>query len=242
MKKPEMILFDYGETLLRHGAFDGAKGTEAVLRHAVVNRHGLTAKEIQAYAEKLNHDLGRFNGEERRTYTKEVHNLAFQRYLYESLGIAFSLSAREIEDLFWDNASPAEPTPHIAGLLSYLWTSGVRTGVISNISYSGAALTKRINRLLPEHHFEFILASSEYIFRKPQKRLFDLALTKAGLPARSVWYCGNDVYYDVEGAAGSGLFPVWYTGATDAGQTEPSCNFLKISDWNVLIETIKGLS
>lgn len=31
MKKPKMILFDYGQTLVNEQAFDGVKGTEAVL-------------------------------------------------------------------------------------------------------------------------------------------------------------------------------------------------------------------
>lgn len=32
MKKPKMILFDYGQTLVNEQLFDGVKGTEAVLK------------------------------------------------------------------------------------------------------------------------------------------------------------------------------------------------------------------
>ena len=241
MNKPKMILFDYGETLLSHGTFDGVKGTNAVLKFAVSNKHGMTAEEIQAYAEEVNCDIGRYKDGERFSYTREIHNRVFQQYLYESLGIEFSISSREIEDIFWDNASPAKPTLHIAALLDYLQISGIRTGVISNISFSGAALSKRINRELPYNHFEFIIASSEYIFRKPQKRIFDLALVKADLDAKDVWYCGNDVYYDVEGAENSSLFPVLYTGASDSNHPEPSCNYLNISDWADMIEVLQKL-
>ena len=49
---------------------------------------------------------------------------------------------------------------------------------------------ERINRLLPKNNFEFIITSSNYIFRKPHKRLFDLALEKAGLRPEEVWYIG----------------------------------------------------
>ena len=33
MKKPKMILFDYGQTLVNEQYFDGVKGTEAVLKY-----------------------------------------------------------------------------------------------------------------------------------------------------------------------------------------------------------------
>ena len=34
MKKPKLILFDYGQTLVNEQLFDGVKGTEAVLGYA----------------------------------------------------------------------------------------------------------------------------------------------------------------------------------------------------------------
>lgn len=34
MKKPKMVLFDYGQTLVNEQCFDGIKGTEAILKYA----------------------------------------------------------------------------------------------------------------------------------------------------------------------------------------------------------------
>ena len=34
MKKPKMILFDYGQTLVNEQRFNGVRGTEAVLKYA----------------------------------------------------------------------------------------------------------------------------------------------------------------------------------------------------------------
>lgn len=36
MKTPQMILFDYGQTLIAEQRFDGIKGTAAVLQHATL--------------------------------------------------------------------------------------------------------------------------------------------------------------------------------------------------------------
>ncbi len=38
---------------------------------------------------------------------------------------------------------------------------------------------QRISRLLSENTFEFILISNNYMFRKPNRRIFELALEKA---------------------------------------------------------------
>ena len=37
MKLPEMILFDYGQTLVNEQKFDGIKGTEAVLKLSLIH-------------------------------------------------------------------------------------------------------------------------------------------------------------------------------------------------------------
>jgi len=57
-------------------------------------------------------------------------------------------------------------------------------------------LTNRINEFLPNNNFEFIIATSEYIFRKPHKRIYELALKKANLEAKDVWYCGDNAVCD----------------------------------------------
>ena len=46
MRKPKMILFDYGQTIIAEEKFDGIKGTAAVMKHAVENRYHLTPEQI----------------------------------------------------------------------------------------------------------------------------------------------------------------------------------------------------
>ena len=42
MRTPKMIFFDYGQTLVSEAAFDGVRGTAAVMRYAVSNPRRLT--------------------------------------------------------------------------------------------------------------------------------------------------------------------------------------------------------
>lgn len=233
--RPKMILFDYGETLITEAPFNGIAGEEALLRHAVYNPKGYSAQKIAALSEALFADMGK----RARANDIETHNQAFERLLYESLGIKLALTPLETEICFWESAAPGTPTEGIRGLLSALNNAGIRTGVISNISFSGDALAERINRLLPENRFEFILASSEYVYRKPQPILFKLALTKADLRADEVWYCGDNPLCDIDGAAGAGIYPVWYQGAGDhTADMPPKAEHLRIDRWNDLREKL----
>lgn len=233
MKLPKMILFDYGQTLIAEEKFDGVKGTAAVLEHAVKNKYHLTAKQVQEKAEKINRELGRFDPVKKHSLQIEIPNTMFTPYLYESLGIEIALSNAEIDTVFWNAAAPGAPTKGIEDFLKYLKSKGIRTGVISNICYAPSVVAKRINRLLPDNDFEFIITSSNYIFRKPHKRLFDLALEKADLPPNEVWYIGDQYECDIKGALQAGLFPVWYIGAIDTPYTEDRIT-LTVTDWTQL--------
>ena len=107
MKRPKMILFDYGQTLVAERCFDGVRGTAAVMEHAVENVRNLTPEEVQAEADKINRELKRFDPVARAQNTVEIPNHMFTGYLYESLGIKLDISSEETDRILWDEASPA---------------------------------------------------------------------------------------------------------------------------------------
>lgn len=232
MKKPKMIMFDYGQTLIAESEFDGEAGTRAILKYASQNPNQVSAKQVQDFAKTLNRDIGRYDPDVRKALMIEVHNHLFQNYLYEYFDLQFSLTKEEIEQVFWNHASKGKATHHIEEFLDFLRSQGIRTAVISNISYSGKALEERLHALLPTHRFEFVLATSEYVFRKPHSRIFELALRKAKLNPGEVWYCGDNAYFDVEGSYKSGVFPIWYQGAMEKhNRALTQIDSMKISDW-----------
>ena len=235
MNKPKMILFDYGQTLVNEEKFDGVKGTEAVLKYATKNKYGYSAQEIQAVADAMNQELGRFDPA--RLYSKEgqieVPNHMFCGYLYESQGIELSIKGAQRDKVFWDAASLGKSTVGIEEFLDFMKEQGIRVAVLSNITYCGEALENRLEETLPNHEFEFIIATSEYMYRKPHHRIFELALEKADLKPEEVWYVGDNYACDVEGARGAGLFPVWYVGAME-NPGEPEEETLMVESWEEL--------
>lgn len=245
MRFPEMILFDYGQTLIHERGYDRAAGCRAMLSRAVRNPLSCTAEELAGYIVELEAEMERFYTADGCVTRCEFHNFPFQRYLLESKGIELDVSQEEAERLFWDAAAPGEATEGIGPFLDYLAGRGVRTGVISNLSFSGAALKARIDRLIPNHRFEFILATSEYVFRKPDSRIFQLALFKAGLQPEDVWYCGDSPVYDIRGAFEMGMQPVWYAGyLSPIWHTggDPDVPHLRISSWKELQDILDGLA
>ena len=238
-EKPKMILFDYGQTLIAEARFDGLKGAAAVMAHALENKYRLTPEQVQREANAINLELQRSDPATRAQRTVEVPNHMFTRYLYESLGIRIGLSSEEMDRIFWDAASPGTPTEGVGDCLEFLWETGIRTAVISNISYAGSVVSERIHRLLPNNHFEFILATSEYLFRKPHPRIFRLALEKAGVKPEDAWYVGDNYACDLVGARNAGLFPVWYQGAIDFEQADQT-DVLRIKAWAELEEILRN--
>ncbi|HPU62997.1 MAG TPA: HAD family hydrolase [Mobilitalea sp.] len=240
---PKMIIFDYGHTLIYEQGFDGMKGTQAVMAHAIKNPRNLSVSEVNEFSRKLYRDLIGFSKE----HEIEIHNLKYQNLVYEYLEIELALTPKETEKIYWDNAAPGIIMPYIDEVITYINERGIRSGVISNISFSGDTLAERINRLIPHNKFEFIIASSEYVYRKPNRLLFELALIKAGLKPQEVWFCGDNIKADIIGASKVGIFPVWYESSLEcfylskADNTAPDCDHLHITDWRELIQMLKQL-
>lgn len=242
MKSPKMIMFDYGHTLLYEPGFDFLRGEKALFQYITKNKNNLTPEEVTVFSGKLFEEIGKV-----RAIGMELHERQFQRMLYEYLGIELSIPYEEAELIFWNNASASAVMPGADKMIAHVNAKGIRSGVVSNIGWSGSALKARLDRLLPHNRFEFVIASSEYGFRKPSPYLFELALRKANLPPGEVWFCGDNPQADAEGAARAGIFPVWYDNDTEREyrgrlhEAPPECGHLYVKEWPELIDALERL-
>ncbi len=238
MKQPKMILFDYGQTLLDEKVINPLAANQAVLDHADYVPDGVTAQTVRETALSMTQDISACGG----FPTLEVHEHMFQRYLYDLLGVRFSIPADEIEWIFGStHYEVAVPTPYLLELLAQLREAGIRSAVVSNITFSGDFLRRHIEAHIPDHRFEFVLASSDYVFKKPHPRIFQMALRKAGLSAQDVWFCGDNALCDVDGSARMGMQAVWYQGAVKHEQEPPQKEHLYVDDWRQLMDILSTL-
>ncbi len=240
MNYPKMILFDYGHTLLYEPDWDSVRGDTELLRYVVKNPNHCTLEDVRKGAELI---FGKHIESIRKT-GYEIAGQVGNKVLYEYLGIEFSLTPLEMETVFWNGASMGALMPDADKMLDYLNQNGIRSAVISNLLWSGDALTQRLNRLLPNNRFEFVMTSSDYFVRKPNPILFEIALRKAGLRADEVWYCGDNPQADAEGASQVGIYPVWYDNDTDKKRPldeAPKCEHLHIHEWGEMIDLLEKI-
>ena len=242
MKRPEMIFFDYGHTLCYEPIQDYPRGWAEVLSHAVCNPTGITAEALSELCTRT------YNGlfEQMRPLELETDGFKLDAAIYDSLGLKFDVPLEELEYIRWCATEPIEPMEGIERFLGLCRELGIRTAVISNLSYSGAVLRRRIDETLPFHNFEFILASSESVFRKPSEWIFRRAMGIAGVGPERSWFIGDDVRCDIEGAARSGMWPVWFkcplkcTYKPEA-KLPPQCEYTRVESWDELGEYLRGL-
>lgn len=226
-----MISFIYEPDFSPHA------GNAAIYPHISENPHNISLQEFSDYLLKLFDEIRTLRGE-----LIEIHEYTFLRYVLEHFDMKLSVSMEEAEWIMWNGISKGCMTPHADKMISQLRERDIRTGIISNLYWSNKALTRRLKQFFPEHEFDFVITSSEYIFRKPEPHIFDIAVRKSELRYEDIWYCGNDVEVDVMGAHGAGLFPVWYDDRTVPSRFyEKNDSFtiyfphLRISDWNKLL-------
>jgi len=241
-QKPKMILFDYGGTLLCEPEWDMLRGERALFKHVVANPHHFTPEQLCSWEKEYFQSL-----QPVRDLGAEPTEIQMLRLKYELHGIKLGIPYEEAEFIFWDHTAPMTEKclyPHIRELLNYLHNNSIRTGVISNIGWTGSALRRRINTLLPNHQFEFILASSDYGLRKPDARLFQVALEKADLKPEEVWFCGDTYDKDIIGARTVGMTAVLFQGQADENVLRQSVqkgaewDTPIITDWAALIEIL----
>ncbi|MBR5514540.1 MAG: HAD family hydrolase [Ruminococcus sp.] len=240
--KPEMILFDFGGTLACDPIYNMEEGNSAIFLYITENPHNVTKEQFSNFIKELFDEIRVLRGE-----FIELHEHIFLRYVLEYFDIKLSIPIEEAEWIICKSLAENIMTPGADKMLKTLTEKGIRTGIVSNLCWSGAALERAMGELFPEHKFDFIITSSEYIFRKPDRHIFDMAIRKSGLKPEEIWFCGNFIDVDIIGAKNAGLFPVLYDNRDIPDRfhklndiSKIDFPFHHISGWGELIEILEN--
>ncbi len=236
-----MIIFDYGYTLLYQPGFNTSNGNRALYNYIADNPRNISFEEFDKNIIDIFAKIKACRGD-----IIEIHEYAFLKIAMEYMDIKLSVPFEEAEKIIINGISKGAVMPHADKMIDYLNSRNIRTGVISNYCFSGNALKDLIDRLLPNNKLEFVLVSSDYIFKKPDPFMFEIALKKSRLTADKVWFCGDSIYCDVNGAHNAGIFPVLYEGSTaeenpsvrDNEEMDVPFEHLHIHHWGELIDTL----
>jgi putative hydrolase of the HAD superfamily len=196
------IFFDAGNTLLRMNYADIA---------AALRRYGVRASadavqraewlaRVRLDAEVLAHASS--------TESRDTH-LRYLRYILEGLGVTDEATIAAVDAWrraynlpvgLWNTADP-----DAAGALDAVRAAGVRSAVISNSNGTIRALMERLGLI---DKLDFVIDSGEEGIEKPDPRIFQRALARAGVNAQDAAYIGDLYSIDVRGARRAGIRPV----------------------------------
>jgi putative hydrolase of the HAD superfamily len=113
-----------------------------------------------------------------------------------------------VSQAHWKGDETAEPT------LKALQAAGYRLGVISNASDDSDVQTLIANAGL-HPYLDFILTSAACGIRKPNPRIFEIALEKWGFAPSEAAMVGDTLGADILGARNAGLYSIWVTKYAD---------------------------
>jgi putative hydrolase of the HAD superfamily len=199
---PRAILFDAGNTLIRMD-FD-AIATELSRLGVPVMPAALERAERHARV-RLDTEVLRPLGRNASTESQAI-GARYLAYVLESAGIADPAAIDAVAE--WRRTynlpiglwNVAEPTAHEA--LAEVRAAGVRAAVISN---SNGSVRSILDTLGLTRYLDFVIDSGEVGVEKPDPRIFELALDRAGVEPGDALYIGDLYSVDVLGARAIGL-------------------------------------
>jgi putative hydrolase of the HAD superfamily len=231
--KPLGVLFDYGDTILQINTPDWIPASGKLLEYAE-NPTGLSAEALQAMADRINHEF-----EPRRNESMiEQDVMTFYRLLFDTAGISLSIGFDEAARIGWQAAYHLTPEDGVREMLDTLNNHGIKTGIISNSAFPGTILMEELGKHGLADSFSFAVVSADYGIRKPHPRIFEIAARKMGLEPKDIWFAGDKPQYDIIGAAGAGMFPVWYN--TDGETYDHGCDCLEVKTWQEFVSIIES--
>ena len=121
-------------------------------------------------------------------------------------------SIDELEYLVLLNSEIDHLLDNVEPLLALMAKKGYYLAVVSNSTFSGKALKRRLAELGIAKYFQFVLSSADTISRKPDAQIFQKALNL--IPNKSssdeIYYVGNDYELDIVGSSKVGMKPIWF--------------------------------
>ena len=228
--RPKGVLIDCGGTLLEETFFDPRPGDEWLLDRTSCNPSQVTIDQISE-RRRIIDDQVIARRDECRVETPWP---MLMRLIYDFFGIQFDSKWADLELDFWKACMDTKPMPGAIEALNELHRNDIPTAVVSNSIYGSTVLHYELARKGLAEHLRFIMTSSEYSVRKPSPLLFDIAAARLGIRPADIWFVGDRLDIDVNGAISAGMTPVWFQPPEGSS---PSC--LSVANWSDFLDHLK---
>ncbi len=199
MEDVNIVFFDLDETLYNYGAVR-LKATLQVAEH--VEELGLVeAGKFISVHQKIWKEIYRKYKGKCEMFNREIRF----REVFRELKVPVKTKLiKELANLFWSKVyEEMKPYRDVKPCLEALKREGVKIGLISDGYVKIQA--KKLEALKIRKYFDVETYSEEVGENKPSKKIFLLALKKAGLPAEEAVMVGDNLKTDILGAKKTGL-------------------------------------
>jgi HAD superfamily hydrolase (TIGR01549 family) len=239
------VLFDLGDTLLNFGRIE----TNRVFRES--------ARLTYDYLIKSGQSAGQFWWYYLRSLLAIRIRLLFANMKgrdFDALSLlrvsgvksGYKLSEEQWREVGWLWYEPlgklARVERDIKNTLMRLEKMGLKLGILSNTFVSDGSLDRHLQQLGILDFFPYRLYSYQYEFRKPDRRIFQMAQAKIDEPAENILFVGDRLDIDVWPAINAGMQAVVKTAYTNIGRQPPKgvWRINKISELPGIIEQVNG--
>ncbi len=226
MARIKGILFDLGDTILDFGPINTmglfARGARLAYRYLQGLGHPLppfrTYHRRQLRAVRLQYIVSRLK-------RREFNSLAALGRQGEKMG--HRLTAEQRQELawlyYWPLGRCASVEEGAAAMLADFRDRGLKMALVSNTFVPGEALDRHLQMLGLLQYFPQRIYSCDVRFRKPDGRIFRLALERIGLRAEDVIFVGDSLGADIRGSRRAGMISVLKdpTGARQKWRAHP---------------------
>lgn len=231
--RPEAVVFDFGGTLY-DDVFDVAAGQRRMIELA--EQDSIDFAQYSDVCAKIDGELTN-----RRLASLVEHAMiSFVHLAGDHVGITYAVDDQFLEMEFWKASERCEPVPGAREVVAQLKREGMRTAILSNMTFSSAVIRYELRRQGIEQSFDHVATSTDYGVRKPHRLPFEAIAGRLGVTTGECWYVGDRLEVDALGAQNAGMKAVWLNRAGEHSYSSIIPD-LEIQDWSEFQEIWKNL-
>jgi putative hydrolase of the HAD superfamily len=234
----QAVLFDLGETLLHYEPVDTLEcfeqGARLAYEHLERNGHRLPSfaryHRRQRRAVKFAYAWSKLTG-------REFNSMDLLARMHRRMHLpADGATLRDLASLFYRPLGDhARQEPETTDVLMRLRTEGMSLGLISNTFVPAHTLDDHLRREGLLEFFPVRVYSCDLGVRKPNPRIFRLALERLGAEADRSLFVGDRLDVDVKGANRVGMISVLKAATLPDGGVRPRYHIRRLSEVPALI-------
>ncbi|MCI0692730.1 HAD family hydrolase [candidate division KSB1 bacterium] len=200
----QAILFDRGNTLVQFGETDYDAGQKVILA-SVRPPNKIDAAAFDRFEDEFFERLDFY----RERANLECNLLHYYELMARYFGIQFDKPYEELCRRYHFVAERISTMPGAQHVLAELKRAGFRLGLVTNTSLPHSIIVEEFQRLSLYDYFDTMVCSSEIVFRKPDRAMFDVALRVLNISPSETMFVGDSYHADVVGAKQTGMKTVW---------------------------------